>query len=92
MTVEADYNDAKATYDKSAVSLEFEKQTLEKDCDSLQEECLREESRLHTINSLLSICRIKLERAEQEKRWQSGQGRLIRDFASFKELYAVCVS
>ena len=49
---------------------------------------MREESRFHYLNSLTSIARIKLERAEQERKWQAGDGRMMRDFASFKDLYA----
>ena len=30
--------------------------------------------------------------AEQEAKWQNGEGRLMRDFANFKELYTVRVS
>ncbi len=56
---------------------------------SPQDECLREESRYHCLLHLVAIAKIKLERAEQEKRWQAGDGRMIRDFASFKDLYAV---
>lgn len=41
------------------------------------------------ITSQSSITSIKLERAEQEKKWLDGNGRLLRDFASFKDLYAV---
>lgn len=66
----------------------MEKQTLERECDSFQEECLREESRFHYLNSLSTIARIKLDRAEQEKKWQAGDGRMMRDFAHFKDLYA----
>jgi hypothetical protein len=57
----------------------------------IQEECLREESRYHYVNNLAQIARIKLERAEQEKKWLSGQGRMVRDFQSLKDLYAVRV-
>ena len=60
-------------------------------CWRLQEECLREESRYHSLNCLVSIARIKLDRAEQEKKWQEGNGRMLRDFASFKDLYSVCM-
>ncbi len=56
---------------------------------SSQDECLREESRYHCLLHLVAIAKIKLERAEQEKKWQAGDGRMIRDFASFKDLYAV---
>ena len=53
-----------------------------------QDECLREESRYHYLNCLVTIARTKLDRAEQEKKFQSGDSsRMMRDFASFKELY-----
>lgn len=58
----------------------------------LQDECLREESRFHLLTSQCNITRIKLERAEQEKKWLAGNGRLLRDFASFKDLYSVSTS
>lgn len=86
--VEADYSVRKSTYDKSSVGLEMEKQKLERECDSFQEECLREESRFHYLNSMTTIAKIKLERAEQEKKWQAGDGRMMRDFQHFKDLYA----
>lgn len=85
--VEAVYLDKRATYDKVAVGLEMEKIALERECDAFQEECMREESRFHYLNSLTSIARIKLDRAEQESKWQSGEGRMMRDFASFKDIY-----
>ena len=86
--VEATYLDKKAVYDKVAVGLEMEKAALEKECDSFQDECMREESRFHYLNSLTSIARIKLDRAEQESKWQAGDGRLMRDIPHFKDLYA----
>jgi hypothetical protein len=55
----------------------------------LQDECLREESRYHYLQHLGAITRIKLDRAEQEKQWQKGKGRMMRDFASLKDFYAV---
>lgn len=54
-----------------------------------QEECLREESRYHYLQHLSGITKIKLDRAEQERQWQKGKGRMMRDFASLKEFYAV---
>jgi len=88
MDVESEYLDKKSTYDKVAVGLEMEKTTLEKECDTTQDDCLREESRYHYLTSLISIAKIKLEKAEQEKQWQSGTSRFSRDFASLKDLYA----
>ncbi len=76
-------------YEKLAVSLDLEKQAMEKECNQFQEECLREESKYHYLQNLIFISRIKLDRAEQEKKWQSGQGRLVRDFACLKDLYNV---
>ncbi len=58
---------------------------------SFQEDAIREESRYHSLNCLVSIARIKLDRAEQEKKWQEGNGRMLRDFASFKDLYTVII-
>ena len=50
---------------------------------------MREESRYHYLNCLVSIAKIKIERANQEKKWQSGDGsRMMRDFSSYKELYS----
>ena len=86
--IEATYLDKKATYDKVAVGLEMEKAALEKECDTFQDECVREESRFHYLNALSSIARIKLDRAEQENKWQNGDGRMMRDIPSFKDLYA----
>jgi hypothetical protein len=37
------------------------------------------------------MTRTRLQRAEQEKKWNDGNGRMIPDFASFKDLYAVSV-
>jgi intraflagellar transport protein 81 len=87
MEVESKHSDCKSTYDKVAIGLEMDKQSMERECDAFQEECLREESRYHTLNCLVSISKIKLQRAEQEKKWNDGSGRMLRDFASFKQLY-----
>lgn len=86
--MESQYQEKKLGYEKVAVGLEMEKQMLEKDCHQFQEECLREESRYHQLQNLINIAKIRVARVEQEKQWQSGQGRLMRDFASLKELYA----
>ncbi|RYY81746.1 hypothetical protein EON63_14775 [archaeon] len=90
MEIETLYQEKKLSYDKVAVSLEMEKQALEKECALYQEEALREESKYHYIHNLINMSKIKLERCEQEKKWQGGQGRMMRDFASLRDLYAVC--
>lgn len=89
--MESKYNERKSTYDKIAVGLEMDKQNLEKECQSFQEECLREESRFHYLQNMINISKIRLDRCEQEKKWQNGQGRMMRDFASLKELYSVSI-
>lgn len=55
----------------------------------IQDECLREESRYHYLQHLITITRIKIDRAEQEKAWQKGKGRMMRDFAHLKDFYTV---
>ena len=87
MDIESEYAERKSSYDKVAVGLELEKQALERECDQYQDECLREESRFHQLTNMATIARIKLDRADQEKKWQAGNGKLMRDFASFKEFY-----
>lgn len=86
--VENQYTETKTKYDKVAVGLDMDKQTLEKECNNFLEDCLREESRYHYLTNLIAISRIKLERLEQEKKWQQGDGRMMRDFKCFKDLYA----
>jgi len=87
MEVEANYAERKVNYDKIALVMDLERQSLEKECDSLQEECLREESRYHYLNNLIFINNLKLEKAEQERKWQAGEDRMLPNFASFKDLY-----
>ena len=45
MDLEALHTEKKDIFDKIAVGLDLEKTSLEKECDALQEECIREESR-----------------------------------------------
>lgn len=87
MDVESKHGDRKNTYEKVAVGLEMEKQALEKQANELQDECLREESRYHYLNSLIVLAKLKLERAEQEKKWRNGSDRMMRDFSCLKDLY-----
>jgi intraflagellar transport protein 81 len=54
-----------------------------------KDECLKEESRFHYLTHVAEINRIRLERAEQEQKWQNGNGRLMRDFPTYKDLYSV---
>lgn len=90
--LESEYVEKKEAYDKIAISYEVDRQALEKECDTSQDDYLREETRYHTLNSLNSIAKIKVERAEQEKKFRSGDGKLMRDFASLKDLYAHKIS
>ena len=45
MDLEALHTEKKDIFDKIAVGLDLEKTSVEKECDALQEECIREESR-----------------------------------------------
>ncbi|CAM9458362.1 unnamed protein product, partial [Phaeothamnion confervicola] len=85
--IEADYQRKRSGYEKAAMGIEVERQQLEKECDTLQEACLREESRFHFLQSLCSIARAQLERVRQEEAWDRGDGRLLPDFKCYKDLY-----
>jgi intraflagellar transport protein 81 len=89
LDIESQYQEKKMGYEKLAVSLDLEKQVLEKECNQFQDDCLREESKYHYLQNLIFIARNRLERCEQEKKWQNGQGRLVRDFACLRDLYNV---
>ena len=54
-----------------------------------QEECLREESRYHYLNTLVAMANHKHERSELEKKYQRGDQRMMRDFGSLKDLFTV---
>jgi intraflagellar transport protein 81 len=88
MDLESKHSEKKASFDRVTVGLAVEQSNIEKECDLAQEDCLREESRYHSLHCLVSIAKIKLDRADQEKKWQEGNGRMLRDFASFKDLYS----
>ena len=86
--LESDFLTKKSTYDKIAVTLDVERQQLERDCDDLQEDALREESRFHYLNCLLAVSKANLERVDDEQAWKQGQGRgLLPNFRSYEELY-----
>jgi hypothetical protein len=50
---------------------------------------MKEESRFYYLTNLVAVLKIRLDRAEQEKNWLAGNGRLTRDFASYKDLFSV---
>merc|ERR1712010_150743 len=66
----------------TAVGLETERSRLQKEC-----ECLREESRYHYLNSLSDIADGQLERVREEAKFERGEGRLLRNFKTWRELY-----
>ena len=49
-------------------------------------ECQEKAAKLEADSTL---CALKLERAEQEKRWQGGDDRMMRDFKCLKDLFTV---
>lgn len=51
-----------------AVGLEVERQQLERECNSSQEDALNEESRYHFLQSLCSITEASAQRVRQEER------------------------
>ncbi|CAN0046252.1 unnamed protein product, partial [Hapterophycus canaliculatus] len=70
-----------------AVGLEVERQQLEHECNTSQEDALSEESRYHFLQSLCSITDARLESVRQDERWEKGEGRLLPDFQCHRDLY-----
>ncbi|OQS07614.1 Intraflagellar Transport Protein 81 [Thraustotheca clavata] len=81
------YLEKKAQYDNTAVGLETERIKLEQECTAFQDDCLREESQYHHLNALLQIETARLEKVTQEEEFEKGNGKLLRDFRTFQELY-----
>ena len=85
--VETEYNRKKQMYDKIAVGLEVERQQIEQEADSLQSDCLREESNLHYYQNLTSISQASLDRVRNEEKWMRGEGHLLPNFSTYAALY-----
>lgn len=86
--LEVEYLEKKSVYENTAVGLESERIKLENDCNAFQQECIREESRFHHLGALTEIANAKLNRVQDELSYQKGEGRLLRDFKSYKDLYS----
>lgn len=54
--------------EKVAVGLEVERQQLEHECNSTQDDAITEESRYHFLLHLFSVTEARLERVRQEER------------------------
>lgn len=86
--VEGEYNIKKANYDKVAVGLDVERQQLEAECDTFQQEALEEESRFHYLNCLTAMAEATLKRIDDETTWKEGKGRgLLPNFKCYEDLY-----
>ncbi|KAF0696267.1 Aste57867_12965 [Aphanomyces stellatus] len=85
--MEQTYLEKKAQYDNTAVGLETERIKLEQECTAFQDDCLREESQFHFLNCQIQIETAKLEKVTQEEEFEKGNGKLLRDFRTFQELY-----
>ena len=89
--VEGAYLADKGKYDSLAAGFDAERARLESDCSACQDDCLKEESRYHYLNCMVEILRPQLERVKQEQSFEAGEGRLLRDFKTWKELYSTKV-
>ncbi|ETW10174.1 hypothetical protein H310_00544 [Aphanomyces invadans] len=85
--MEQTYLEKKAQYDNTAVGLETERIKLEQECTAFQDDCLREESQYHFLNCQIQIENAKLDKVTQEEEFEKGNGKLLRDFRTFQELY-----
>ncbi|CAN0064594.1 unnamed protein product, partial [Ectocarpus fasciculatus] len=68
MEIESEYQEKRGAHEKVAVGLEVERQQLEHECNTSQEEALGEESRYHFLQSLCSITEARLQSVRQDER------------------------
>jgi intraflagellar transport protein 81 len=73
--LEHQYLSAKAAYDNVAVGLESERLKLEAECESRQNDCVREESRFHYYHAMLAIAEVRKQKAKDEKEYTEGPNR-----------------
>uniref|UniRef100_A0A7S1XP79 IFT81 calponin homology domain-containing protein n=1 Tax=Phaeomonas parva TaxID=124430 RepID=A0A7S1XP79_9STRA len=85
--VEGTYNERKAAYDQVAVGLQLNLSELERACKDLEAECFQEESKYHYTNNMKAVAEAKWMKVQQEEKWGKGEGRLMRDFQTYMELY-----
>mmetsp|Transcript_53157 Transcript_53157/g.106618 ORF Transcript_53157/g.106618 Transcript_53157/m.106618 type:complete len:689 (+) Transcript_53157:86-2152(+) len=85
--VEGEYGRKKQTYDKVAVGLEVERQSIEQDAEQAQEEALKEESNYHYFVNLTEISQASLQRVTNEEKWAKGDGHLLPNFRTYADLY-----
>merc|ERR1711865_1138573 len=90
--VEQDHLEKKALYENTAAGLETERIKLEQECAAFQEDCLGEESKYHYLQCMMRIAEAHHDRVAQEVEYERGNGRLLRDFRTYKELYTHKIS
>jgi len=84
---ESEYLEAKSVFENMAAGLESERVKLERDCESYQVDCQREESRYHMLNCMTQIADANMERVRLEDQFSRGNGELLPQFRSFQDLY-----
>lgn len=85
--LEGTYLKEKATYEHVMAGVESEKMVLEKAADAAQNDLVAEETRLAMLQINLEQLQVLTDRANDEARYEKGDGRLLRDFATHAELW-----
>ena len=84
---ESEYLESKSVFENMAAGLESERVKLERDCESYQVDCQREESRYHMLGCMTQIAEANFERVRLEEQFSRGNGELLPQFRSFQDLY-----
>ena len=85
--IERVYLEKKGMFESTAAGLESERVKLEMQCGRNQDEALKVEREYHMLNSMLQNAKVDLERVQLEEQFSKGDGQLLPDFKTFKELY-----
>jgi intraflagellar transport protein 81 len=85
--LEHTYLQNKSGYDNVAVGLESERLKLEAECESRQNDCVREESRFHYYHAMVTIAEVRKQKAKDEKEYTEGPNRYLPDFKTYSEVY-----
>jgi len=85
--LEQEYLSVKKVYENTAVGLESERLKLEQQCEKLQSNALREESRFHYLNCLVDIAQGRLKQVREEEKLRSSSGRVPPGTQSIQQIY-----
>lgn len=84
--LEARYVGAKRRFDSTRAGLAAQRAELERLCDQLQDDLIDREREAELLRMRSTVLGDQMRRAERDVEFENGEGRLMRDFKTWKDL------